>query len=285
MITIQNRWLTACFQELGAELKSLQYEGREYIWGGDPAVWAGSCPLLFPICGALKEDAYILDSGRYTLKRHGFARNSLFAVENTTADAVTFCLKDSEGTRAAYPFAFQLLVTYRLVERALQVTYEVINRDANPMYFSIGSHEGYLCPEGIEEYEIHFPEAETLAAYRLEDNLVGDTTEPVMEDSHILPLRYADFDADARIFKTHRSRSVQLRRKDGGRAVQVTFEGCPYLLLWTKPGAAAPYICIEPWCGIADSIHTDQNLKTKEGIETLAPGETFVRTHSIEIIK
>lgn len=285
MITIQNEWLTARFQELGAELKSLQYEGREYIWGGDPAIWAGSCPVLFPICGALKEGTYQLDGESYSLRQHGFARNTVFTVESAAADEVSFCLQDNEETRALYPFAFCLTITYRLVEKALQVTYEVKNRDEKPLYFSIGSHEGYLCPEGIEEYEIHFPEAETLSTYRVVGGLVADTTQPVMENSRVLPLRYDYFDVDALIFKTHRSRSVQLRQKGDGRALQVTFEGCPYLLLWTKPGANAPYICIEPWCGIADSVHTDQNLKTKEGIQCLAPGETFTRTHKIEILK
>ena len=54
MSRLKNEFLTATFNEVGAELKSLIFGGREYIWEGRSEVWAGSCPLLFPICGGLK---------------------------------------------------------------------------------------------------------------------------------------------------------------------------------------------------------------------------------------
>lgn len=94
MITISNEYLTATFQELGAELKSLRMEGKEYIWPGDPEIWKGSCPLLFPICGGLKEDQYTYQGKEYHLPRHGVARTRTFRVESQRADQVVFLLGD-----------------------------------------------------------------------------------------------------------------------------------------------------------------------------------------------
>ena len=62
MITIKNEYLSASFHEIGAELKSLVCNDTEYIWEGKAEVWAGSCPLLFPICGGLKDDKYVYNN-------------------------------------------------------------------------------------------------------------------------------------------------------------------------------------------------------------------------------
>jgi len=35
---------------------------------------------------------------------------------------------------------------------------------------------------------------------------------------------------------------------------------------------------------MSDRTDTDQNFKTKQGIQTVAAGETFVREHTIEIL-
>ena len=81
MITIKNECLTAIINEFGAELKSLTLEDKEYIWPGNPAVWAGSCPLLFPVCGGLKNDKYVLNGKEYFLEKHGYIRFKTFEVE------------------------------------------------------------------------------------------------------------------------------------------------------------------------------------------------------------
>ena len=100
MITISNEFLTANFSEIGAELKSLRYCDREYIWHGDPAFWSGSAPVLFPICSGLKDDEFIFEGKTYSMSKHGFAKNELFAVEEIKTDRVVFLLssKNLAGT-------------------------------------------------------------------------------------------------------------------------------------------------------------------------------------------
>ncbi len=283
MITIQNGRMTAKFSEVGAELKSLCCDGTEYIWGGDEKIWANSCPLVFPICSGLKDDQYILDGKTYTLGKHGFVRKKPFEVESVGENCVTFLLCADEETRPQFPFEFELRLRYLLEDGRLTVTYEVKNVDDRTMYFSIGAHEGYLCPEGIEEYDVIFPQKEDLISSVLEGNLIGDQTNVIAESTDTLPLKYDYFTVDALVFKHLRSRSATLRNRRTGRGVRVTCEGFPYFLIWTKANAHAPYVCLEPWCGISDSTGTDQNFKTKEGIEQVAAGETFTRVHTIEV--
>ena len=44
----------------------------------------------------------------------------------------------------------------------------------------------------------------------------------------------------------------------------------------------APFVCIEPWHGLADRDGYDGEFKDREGIVRLAPGEAFHCSLSIE---
>lgn len=282
MITIKNQHLTAAFSEKGAELKSLCCNGTEYIWPGDPSVWALSAPLLFPICGGLKDDHYFLDGVRYEMQKHGPVRFALFTVETLGEDHVTFVHRSDETTKINYPFDYKLSVIFTLKEKSLSVRYQVENLGRETMYFSIGGHEGYFCPEGIEEYEILLPAPETLDSSVLEGNVLGNEKRRVITNSDRIPLQYEDYAVDALVFESMQAKSVVLRHKENRRALRLTFKDCDYFLLWTKPDA--PYICMEPWCGIGDHKDCDQNLKTKKGIQALAQGAVFSAEHCIEIL-
>ena len=282
MITIKNDYLTAKINEVGAELKSLVCNDIQYIWTGDERFWAGSAPLLFPICSGLKDDEYYLDGKKYTLQKHGYARFCKFEVENQVEDSVTFLLCSNEESLKQFPFRYELRVTYTLENKTLKVKYDVKNLSDDTMYFSIGAHEGYYCPEGIEEYDVILPEAETLYSTVLEGNVLGNNKVRIIENSDRIALKYDYFAVDALVFKDMKARSAVLKNRNNGKAVKVTFEGCDYFLLWTKPDA--PYICLEPWCGISDNKDTDKNFKTKEGIRQIAAGGNFVNEHSIEVL-
>ncbi len=282
MITIKNEHISASFVTLGAELKSFAYDGVEYIWPGSETSWKGSAPILFPICSGLKDDTYYLDGKKYLLQKHGYARFCEFEVENKTDESVTFLLCSDDESEKVFPFDYELRIIYTLTENGLNIEYKVENLSDETMYFSIGAHEGYFCPEGIEEYDILLPEKETLYTSVLNGSVLTDEKQLVIENDDKIALKYDYFTVDALVFKNIKARSVTLKHKNSTREVKVNFQGFDYLLLWTIPNEN--YICIEPWCGITDSVNTDQNFKTKEGILKVNSNSTYSCTHSFEIL-
>lgn len=281
MITLKNKFLTASINEVGAELKSLVFDGKEYIWEGRSEVWAGSCPLLFPICGGLKNDKYTLNGKEYTLQKHGYARFKTFEIENKTDSSVVFLHKSDKETKKSFPFDYELRVIYTLVDKSLRVDYSVKNLTDDTMYFSIGSHEGYYTPEGIEDYDVVFPQNETLNAYVLYGNLLSNQQLPIIKESNVLPLYDKYFTVDALVFKDLKSKSATLRNRKTGKAVQVDFPDAEYFLLWHKPNS--PYMCLEPWSGIPDIVGTGYDITEKEGIIALESGGEYNSTHAINI--
>lgn len=282
MITISNEFLTATFSEIGAELKSLKCDGKEHIWYGDPAFWTGSSPILFPICSGLKDDEFIYKGKTYSMQKHGFARKAKFQLESSNGNTATFLLSSDNCPQDNYPFKYEFRITYTLVGKKVNVEYNIRNLTDGDMYFSVGAHEAYHCPEGIENYQIIFDKKENLDSYQIKNSLLSFDTVNYGLNTNVLHLDKLSLDKDCIIFKNLNSSGVTLHNKITDQKIKVDFKGFPYLLVWNVPGA--PFICIEPWCGITDNINTTKQLCEKEGIEKLTKGSSFYRIHSFEII-
>ncbi len=279
MVILQNKNVIAEISEVGAEIKSLKVMGKSCFWTPVAEIWGGTAPLLFPICGGLKNDTFTYEGKTYRLQKHGYARFSTFTVEAQGGTSATLLHTSDCDTLQVYPFAYELRVIYTLTDAGVAVTYRVTNTQEKPMYFSIGSHEAYFTPEGIEDYDIIFPEKETLNSVMLDGNLLQKHTLPIMKNSHVLPLYDKHFAVDALVFTDVKSKSATLRNRKTGSFVTVDFPGKPYLLLWHKYGA--PYMCIEPWCGIPDAQDEDGDITKKTGIIALEGKDTYEITHTI----
>lgn len=280
MIQIENSRLRVSIHPLGAELKSVFHKdyNLEYIWQGDPAFWAKSSPVLFPIVGELKDKTYRYKGQSYQLSRHGFAREKEFAVSSRDENVVTFTLESSAETKAVYPFDFRFSITYTLEEDTLQVRYGVSNRSEGEMLFSVGGHPAFNLPlaEGTSytDYRLAFAENETAGRWPIsKQGLIEKEPQPLLQNSNVLPLSKELFAKDAVVLKHLQSDNVQLLSDKTEHGLKFSFDGFPYLGLWAAPGA--DFLCIEPWCGIADSVDADGNLENKEGINRLVAGESF----------
>lgn len=278
-IVIANDKLTVEISHLGAEIKSVKGENGEYMWDGNPNVWSGQAPILFPICGGLKDDKYIYDGKEYKLPKHGFARRSQFESVFAEKNKAVFSLKSNAETTKVYPFDFELLVTYELLENTLDVIYEVKNNGDGEMYFSVGSHEAYACPEGIEEYSVIFEKDEEFISNILNGNLLEYDTIKIAENGVELPLKYEYFAVDAQVFLNLKSRKATLKNNVTGKEITVAFDGSDYFLLWTKPDGK--YMCLEAWCGIQDFVDSDYDIAHKRGIIRLDMGKNCVKKHSV----
>lgn len=276
---LSNNEIEVEISTLGAELRSIIKDGVQLLWQGDPAFWKGRAPVLFPICGGLKDGKYIFDGVEYNLPRHGFARNMEFELEQSSEDKAVFLLKSNNETKSVYPFDFELRIIYTLISSAIKVDYEVKNIGNNPMYYSIGSHEAYACPEGIEEYSVLFENAENLNSPILEDALITYNTFNVGENTKELPLKTELFKYDTLIFENIKSKKVTLKNRKTGKERKLEFSDFDNLLIWTVPGAG--YVCLEPWCGLADFAGSNYDLTIKKGINKLEVGKTDIKTHLI----
>jgi galactose mutarotase-like enzyme len=248
------------------------------MWPSDPAYWAKSSPVLFPIVGQLKENRYQHKGQSYNLPRHGFAREKEFVVTDQQAGSITFSLQSSEETLAVYPFAFLFSITYSLNADELSVTYNVEARGEEEMLFSVGGHPAFRVPlaEGTtyNDYRLLFNKEETAGRWPVtKEGTIGTEPEPLLQATQELRLTKELFAKDALVLKNLQSDAVQLVSDRTSHGLDFSFAGFPYLGLWAAPGA--DFVCIEPWCGIADSVNADGELAHKEGIINIAPGEDF----------
>lgn len=277
LVTLENGQLTVTISSRGAELQSVrEADGTERLWQGDPAFWASRAPMMFPICGGLKEDAYYLDGVRYEMPKHGFARKAEWSVERAEKETAVFLLTEQHP---GFPFRYTLRACYRLQGKALSITYAVENLDDRTFWFSVGSHEAWATPGGLERYTVEFAEPERLEQYPLDGNLLLRKPDLLGEGVRELPLKTAYFAVDAMVFPTLKSRSVTLKNSLNSKTIRVDYAGMDVLMLWTKPGA--DYICIEPWCNAPDFVDADMQIAHKPGCIRLQPGERAERTHTV----
>lgn len=282
IIEIKNDKLTVGINTLGSELMYITGSGgTQFLWNGDKNVWSYRAPVLFPICGGLKQDKYCYGDKEYTLLKHGFARRKEFLGTKLCETKAQFVLKRDAETLKCYPFEFELTVTFELSENKLVVANTVKNCGKDKMYYSIGAHEAYYCPEGVEDYFIEFDQPQTLDSYILNGNLLEENHIRVMENDMVLPLKYEYFKVDALVFKNVKFHKASLVHKNSSKKVTVEFRDSDYFLLWTKPDAN--YICLEPWNGIQDIVGSDYDITKKEGIMPLDAGDTKNIVHTIEL--
>ena len=288
MFTIENQQIKAVINAKGAELTQLFHKefNLDYIWNGDAAFWAKHSPVLFPIVGTLKANTYFYNGRSYQLPRHGFARDKQFAVEEQTADTITFLLCDDAETQQVYPFTFEFRIRYTLYENSLAVTYKVTNNGKDNMFFSVGAHPAFAIPlvkdTTYTDYYLQFDQQETASRWPIsKDGLIETTPIPLLQQSNKLALTKELFQKDALVMKGLSSSIITLRCDKTEHGFRFDFPGFPFLGIWAAKNA--DFVCIEPWCGIADGVGASQQLEDKEGINKLASCEAFTRTWTVTL--
>jgi galactose mutarotase-like enzyme len=267
--------LTAEINPLGAQLSTLRdREGRDLLWNGEPSVWNGRAPVLFPIVGALAGGRYRLGSAAYPLPRHGFARGRLFDIVDSTSAAATFALRADEASLEVYPFRFELQVHFALDGPTLSVTASVRNTGEEHMPASFGYHPALRWPlpygRARSSHFIEFATGEPAPCRRLNaDGLLTPERHPTPISQRRLALADTLFQDDVIIFDEIRSRSVTYGADDGPR-IRIGYPDSPYLGIWTKP--RADFVCIEPWHGVADPEGFSGDFTAKPGVFLVPAG-------------
>ena len=119
VIALKNDDLEVQFKTFGGELCSIRSkEGIEYLWQGDPEYWSGQAPVLFPICGSVRNGQvqYHLKDGVKTgqLPRHGLIRKREFELKEQTDHRLVFEISSNDESLQNYPYHFRVEIAYEL---------------------------------------------------------------------------------------------------------------------------------------------------------------------------
>lgn len=295
IISISNGSLTASIDTMGAQLMSLQKGESEYLWQGDANWWPRRAPILFPIVGVLKDGKAESAEGTISLARHGLARLNQFEVVEQSPSSVTLQLKNTEETRKSYPYDFELKLIFSVDGDTLTQTYEVTNPGNVVLPFTLGAHPAFNIPvpgveaSSLDQYCLLFTRSWTSFGPSITDEGLCDCATPqrLIVDSDTLPLSWELIDREKTItLEDVPDRRITLTTNaeatSEAHGIQMDFEGFDYLGIWSAaPGC--PFVALEPWCGIADTVDTDGVFEHKPGIICLEPGQSIAKTLNIRV--
>lgn len=285
---IKNEFIKAKIDSFGAQLNSLKKVDKEleYIWQANPKYWNRHSPILFPIVGRLKEDSYFYKNQKYNMTQHGFARDKEFEVIKNKVDFLEFKLCSDEKSLEIYPFSFELHLSYKLEKNCLIVAYKVVNKTNEKMLFSIGAHPAFNWPleenEKKENYFLEFENVKETKRYFLNDKGLVYKHESLEIIDNKIALNEELFKNDALVFNDLNIKTLTLKNLKNENFIKLNFDNFPYLGIWSKP-SGAPFICIEPWFGVADKQNFNQNFEDKKGLISLEKEEIFSCFYSVEI--
>lgn len=281
IVILKNKETSASINSLGAELASLFKGETNHIWTIDTNYWNKTSPVLFPIVGRLKNDAYTYKDKEYHLSRHGFARDNEYIVIHQTETEVIFSLSSNKETLEVYPFSFELQIGYTLTDTSLLISYKVINKNEVVMPFSIGAHPAFAIANNFDEYTLAFNKEEVFESHLLENDLFSGKTKSIPSKGNRIALNYDLFAEDALVFKHLKSSEITVLYKNEPY-FKMNFEGFPYFGIWSKKNA--PFLCLEPWFGHADEKKSNGKIEDKAGIQKINPKATFECQFSIEML-
>lgn len=225
--------------ERGGILIQLTLEGEEVFYLQEDSFRdvtkniRGGNPILFPICGSLPNNEYLMDGKRYELKQHGFARNKPWVVDTTEATEasvkVTLRLEDDEETRSLYPFSFRLLFTYELKDGKLSLYQSYENLSDRTMPFYAGFHPYFLGDHRSATYDIP-----STRYYDYVDGKVKECDQAI-EELEI---------ADAKLFLDLSKLTSSIHFKEHTLCLSYS-NHFTHGALWSE--RSSEYVCLEPW--------------------------------------
>lgn len=174
-------------------------------------------------------------------------------------------------------------------------TYEVTNTGNVVLPFTLGAHPAFNIPipgveaASLDQYHLLFTRSWTSYGPSITDEGLCDYTTPqrLIVDSDTLSLSWELIDREKTItLEDVPDRRITLATSteapSEAHGIQMDFEGFDYLGIWSAaPGC--PFVALEPWCGIADTVDTDGVFEHKPGIISLEPGQSIAKTLNIRV--
>lgn len=271
---IQNESYLAEISNIGAEPIRILHKAskKELLWNGNPEYWKRHSPILFPIVGKVFDNKYRVHSKEYELTQHGFARDESWEIIEHKEEKIKLRITSNEETLIKYPFNFEIIATIYVSGKGVNIEHQVLNKGDEQMFYCLGAHPAFNTNEDVSQHSLNFEFKEhsnqlllTPEGYR------SGKKASFLENESRIELSEALFENDALIFDDLKSRYLDIVSKKDNSKIHVWWENYPHLGIW-KP-KNAPFICVEPWQGMADEVNFTKEFKEKYGIQILAPEE------------
>jgi galactose mutarotase-like enzyme len=235
--------------------RSILYMEEDTLFDENTSVHGG-IPILFPICGFLKDNRYKVEGKEFLLKRHGFARNypwQVFAREMCeNSGSITLKFASSEKTLSLYPFEFELYVKYTLNADGLKVQSKVNNKSSECMPFYMGFHP-YFNVSGKDNVNFDISYSSIIDEF---NNGFKDGDINILNDETDIAFCYPT------------NTKAELKDNGNNSRIEVRYDDhIKYLVLWAQ--GKHDFVCIEPWMAYVDAMNTGKDLAC------LNPGEWF----------
>jgi len=286
---LQNEKIIVQFDTKGGGIVSIKdFNGLEYLWQGDATYWSGQAPVMFPICGSLRNNKAIIGNNNLcNMERHGIVRKLEFSHIAQTEDSITFSIRSNTESKTKYPYDFELQITYTIKLYTITTSYNVINLNSEPMPYFIGGHPGFNCPllpgERFEDYIIEFekPEIALCPESIPSTGLINtDNRTLILQNEAVLPLKHSYFSIDGLIFDQLKSRSVKLTNPNTGKGIKLDFSDFSYFILWSTSNQG-PFVALEPWTGVSTCNNESDVFEEKRNVKILPPYQ--IAKHSFDI--
>jgi galactose mutarotase-like enzyme len=227
----------------------------------DPAAnIRGGIPILFPICGQLVNKTYEWEGKTYWMDNHGVARTNPWAVVSTEQKSdfasITIKQESTPETLKSYPFAYELVFTFKLQDQKLHIEQQYINHSEQDMPIYAGFHPYFLVDNKAntietDASEIYYITAQKGSAY------TGEVEMGKLPDS----IAFSKAATNQISFQPRVDRKITLTYG----------EEFKYVVIWSLDGK--PFLCVEPWMALINELNTKQELVY---INSNAPLITFM---------
>lgn len=281
--TISHGRHTAVVTEVGAHLRSVCVDGREWLWTFDAEdIPAGSQGRqLLPWPNRIRDGRYILDGVTHQLPitevprhtaLHGL--NDGFAWQLISHTAREVVQRHTFHPETGWPGTLTATLTHTLSDDGLRVGVHVVNDGASDLPYGYGVHP-YFAFDALDTVSLELPFAAELRVD--EDRLLPIEVSPVSRGKDFRsprPLGGAVFDT-AFTAPTDADWVIRLRAAThtvevwGGRAL-------PWVQLFTRPQRNA--IAVEPMSCGPDAFNEGP---THDGRIVLSPGESHTATWGV----
>ena len=224
---------------------------------------AGGSPVMFPFPSKTKDDTYVVGGRKYSMPFHGLVKNAAFAVKSKTDNSVTLW-RDGSGSEkeANYPFDYVLEVEYKVTGNSLFSTAFVTNKSDEPLPHYLGWHPYF---KATDKAALKFEHSMT-SHY----NYIDCKDEPTILELD-LSKRWDN------VFHTPKKKEFTLYNAPDGYKARYLLDDSHNVVVVCSGIEGA--VCLEPWCGLPDSINNGRFVKY------VRPGATESYTARLEIEK